>query len=281
MLTTVALVITGRRDVGSALIAARAANPTASPFLRTPVGIALRSHRGSLLGWTAATVIVSGTFGSLAQPLIDAVDGNPSLAAAMGASGTTGLDTVLAMNALIIALIGAGYAVQAIGVLHVEESSGRLEARLSGDRGRWSWLSVQLIVVAAGIAIVSATGGAALAIGTSISVGHDVTGQVVRAVIDFLPAVVFFAGLTVLLFSAIPRWQPAAWLVYAFGAVIAYLGDSLNLAEPVLKLSPFHLIGNPPATGVDAVDVTVLSLLAAACVAGGYGAFGRRGIPQA
>ena len=258
VLVAVALAITGRRDVGSALIAARATNPTASKFLRTPLGIALRSHRGSLLGWTAATVIVSATFGSLAQPLIDAINGNPSLATAMGAAGTTGLDAVLAMTALIMALMGAGYAVQAIGVLHAEESSGRLEARLSGDRGRWSWLSVQLVVVAAGIVVVSATGGAALAISTSMSVGHDVTGQVVRAIVDFLPAVAFFAGLTVLSFTAIPRWQPAVWLVYAFGAVIAYLGDSLNLPEPILKLSPFHLIGNPPATPVDAVDATVL-----------------------
>ena len=129
--------------------------------------------------------------------------------------------------------------------------------------------------------MVSVAGGAALVISTSMSVGHDVTGQVVRAIVDFLPAVVFFAGLTVLLFTVMPRWQPAAWLVYAFGAVIAYLGDSLNLAEPILMLSPFHVIGSPPATPVDVADVTVLSLLAAVCVAVGYAAFRRRGIPQA
>jgi ABC-2 type transport system permease protein len=281
VLVAVALAVAGRRDLGSALIAARAAHPRASQFLRTPVGIALRSHRGSLVGWTAATVIVSATFGSLAQPLVDAINGNPSLAMAMGAAGTTGLDTVLAMTALILALMGAGYAVQAIAVLHAEEASGRLEVRLSGDRGRWSWLSVQLVVVAAGIAVVSVTGGAALAISTSISVGHEVTGQVVRAIVEFLPAVVFFAGLTVLLFTAIPRWQPAVWLVYAFGAVVAYLGDSLHLPQPILAFSPFHLIGTPPAAAVHSVDVWMLGLLAAACVAVGYGAFRRRGIPQA
>jgi putative exporter of polyketide antibiotics len=48
----------------------------------------------------------------------------------------------------------------------------------------------------------------------------------------------------------------------------------------LLKLSPFHLVGNPPATEVDPVDVTLLSLLAAACVVVGYAAFRRRGIPQ-
>ena len=87
-------------------------------------------------------MVVSATFGSVAQPLVDAIKGNPSLASAMGAAGTTGLDAVLAMTALILALMGAGYAVQASGCCRVEETSGRLESRLSGDRGRWAWLSV-------------------------------------------------------------------------------------------------------------------------------------------
>ncbi len=280
-LSTAALGLASRRDVGSALLGARTADPHASRFLRTPLGIALRSHRGSLLGWTAATVVVSATFGSLAQPLVDAVDGNPELAAAMGASGTTGLDTVLAMTALILALMGAGYAVQAVGVLHAEESSGRLEARLSGDRGRWAWLSVHLAVIAAGVVVVSVAGGAALAVGTSWSLGRGVTGQVVGAVVDFLPAVAFFGALALLVFAVVPRWGPVVWLFYAAGAVIAYLGDALDLAEAVRSLSPFHLIGTPPVQPVDAADVVLLCLLAAGCLAAGYAGFRRRGIPQA
>ena len=55
--------------------------------------------------------------------------------------------------------------------------------------------------------------------------------------------------------------------------MIAYLGSSLNLAEPILDLSPFHLISHPPATSVDAADATALTVLALACIAGGYSAF--------
>ncbi len=280
LLAAVALAIASRRDVGSALLGAGTANPHASGFLRTPLGIALRSHRGSLLGWTAATVVVSATFGSVAQPLVDAIKGNPSLASAMGAAGTTGLDAVLAMTALILALIGAGYAVQAVGVLRAEETSGRLEARLSGDRGRWSWLSVHLAVVGIGIVAVSAAGAAVLAVTASWSVGEDVTGQVLRAIVDFLPAVVLFGGLAVLVFTVIPRWGPVVWLVYAASAVIAYLGDSLNMAEAVRALSPFHLIGNPPVEPVNAGDMILLSLLTVTCLVVGYDGFRRRDIPQ-
>jgi ABC-2 type transport system permease protein len=280
LLVAFALAVVSRRDAGSALLGVGASEPHASAFLRTPVGIALRAHRGSLIGWTTATVIVSATFGSVAKPLVDAINGNPSLASAIGASGATGLDSVLAMNALILALLAAGYAVQGVGVLRAEETSGRLEARLSGDRGRRTWLSIQLAVVALGIVGVSVLGGAVLALSTSWSVGQNVTGQVAGAVVAFLPAITFFGALAVLAFGVVPRWVPAVWLAYASGAVIAYLGDSLNLAGAIRALSPFHLIGNPPIEPVHAANAALLAVLTTSCLAAGYVGFRRRNIPH-
>ncbi|MBF4764423.1 hypothetical protein ISU07_14920 [Nocardioides islandensis] len=280
LLVAVALAVVSRRDVGDALLGVGATAPHASAFLRTPLGIALRSHRGSLIGWSSATVVVSATFGSVAKPLVDAINGNPSVASAIGASGATGLDSVLAMNALILALLAAAYAVHAVGVLRAEETTGRLEARLSGDQGRWSWLSVQLAVVAVGIVAVSVLGGSVLALSTSWSVGQNVTVQVVGAVVDFLPAIGSFGGIAVLAFGVMPRWVPVVWVAYAAGAVIAYLGDSLNLAGAVRALSPFQLIGNPPIEPVHAAHAALLLLLTVACLGFGYTGFRRRGIPQ-
>lgn len=279
-LAATALAIAARRDVGSALLGAGTADPVASRFLRAPLGIALRSHRGSLLGWTAATVAVSATYGSVAQPLVDAITGNPDIATAMGASGSSGVDAVVAMTSLLLALLGAGYAVQAVGVLRAEETSGRLEARLSGDRGRWRWLSVHLVVLGLGILVLSVAGGAVFALSASWSTGDNVTGQVASAVADFLPAVLFFGGLAVLVFGVVPRWGAVVWLLYATGVVIAYLADPLNLVEAIRMLSPFHLIGNPPVDPVDPANVLALGTLTLVCLAAGCAGFGRRGIPH-
>lgn len=280
LIATLAVTIAARRDLGSALLRSRSGDTHASAFLRHPVGIALRTHRGSLLGWVAATVVVSATFGSVAQPLIDAVEGNPAIAVAMGGAGMTGLDVVLSMTALILALMGGAYAIQAVGVMRAEETSGRLEARLAGDRSRWAWLSVHLTIVGAGTLLVSATGGAALALASSWSIGDDVAGQVARAIIDFLPAVIVFGALAALAFAVRPRLTPAVRLFYAASALIAYLADPLDLAEPVRALSPFHLIGNPPVEPVATHDVVLLCLLALTCVVIAYGGFRRRAIPE-
>ena len=139
---------------------------------------------------------------------------------------------------------------------------------------------MQLAVVGAGIVAVSVAGGAVFAASGSWSMGVNITQQVLRAVIDFLPAVAFFGGLAVLVFTAVPRWGSVVWLVYAAGAAIAYLGDSLNLAGAVRDLSPFHLIGNPPVDAVDPDNVILLSALTAAFLVAGYASFRRRGIPE-
>ncbi len=270
----------GRRDLGSAWIRRGASSATASPFLCTPLGVALRLHRGSVAGWTAVAVVISGTFGALAQPLVDAIAGNASLADAMGAAGGAGLDAVLTMCALLLALIVGGYVVQAIGLLRVEETSGRLEARLSGPRPRWAWLGTHLLVVALGVAVVSAAGGTALALTTWWSTGDGVAGPVARAVADYLPAVCLLGALALVLFGVAPRSQPVAWLTYALAAVIAYLGDPLNLPQGILVLSPFHLVGNPPQAPVDAATLAVLGLVSLALTVGSFAGFRRRSIPQ-
>jgi hypothetical protein len=79
---------------------------------------------------------------------------------------------------------------------------------LAGDRRRWAWLSMHLAVIGAGILLVSAAGCAAPATSTSWSVGHNVTGQVIRATIDFLPAVAFFGAPAALTIAVLPPWAP-------------------------------------------------------------------------
>ena len=135
-------------------------------------------------------------------------------------------------------------------------------------------------MVGSGILLVSAAGAAAFALCASWSVGDDVTGQVLRAVADFLPAVAFFGALAVVVFAVVPRWAPAVWLVYAAGVLIAYLADPLDLATAVRVLSPFHLIGSPPVDPVAAGHVVLLCVLALAGLVIGYAGFRRRDVPQ-
>lgn len=270
-----------RRDLGSARIRGRGAAPQASGLLRTPVGLALHLHRASVLGWSVATVVVSATFGALAQPLADAIDGNATLASAMGATGATGIDAVLTMSALLLALLAGGYVVQAVGILAGEEAAGRLEVRLAGTRSRGAWVGTHLVLVLAGALVVSGAGAVALAAATQLSTGESVAGATARAVLAYLPAIGVLGGFAFLLFGAAPEVRALAWAAYAVAALVGYLGDALGLPRPVLDLSPFQVVGDPPRDYGDPLGFGILASATAVAVVIGVIGLRRRDVPRA
>ncbi len=279
-LAGLAVVECSRRDLGSARLR-RAGGPTsASRLLRSPLGTVLRLRGGSILGWTTGTVVVAAAFGTLAQPLLEAIEGNPAVAKALGASGATGLDTVLSMSVLILALLAGGYVVQGVAMLRAEETSHRLETRLAGTDGRAFWLGLQVLVLVAGLVPILGLGALALAGGTVVSTGQAVAGTVLRATAAFLPAIALLGALALALFGLLPRAQPVAWLLFAVAALIAYLGDPLRLAAPVLALSPYHAVGNPPQDPVRAGALALLGALAVGLGLLGLVGFRRRDVPR-
>jgi ABC-2 type transport system permease protein len=276
----VAVAESARRDLGSARIRRHGAEPQATGLLRTPVGLALHLHRGSVLGWGVAAVVVSATFGALAQPLTDAIEGNATLASAMGATGASGIDAVLTMSALLLALLVGGYVVQAVGVLAGEEAAGRLEVRLAGTRSRAAWAGTHLAVVLAGTLLVTGCGAVALAVATELSTGESVAGATARAVLAYLPAIGVLGGFAFLLFGTAPQVRVLAWAAYAVAALVGYLGDPLNLPGPLLDVSPFQVVGDPPQGYGDPVGFAVLASLTVVAVVAGMTGFRRRGVPR-
>jgi polyether ionophore transport system permease protein len=53
VLAAVAFALLARRDVGAGVLPARLGPATAAPWLRSPLALAWRLHRGMLLAWTA------------------------------------------------------------------------------------------------------------------------------------------------------------------------------------------------------------------------------------
>lgn len=282
MLSALAVAVAARRDLGSALIKPGPGAPEASAALLTPWGLAWRTYRHSQIGWGVAMIVVAGAFGSVAQALASAVQDSPALAEALGggaAGAGIGVDTTLSLSALVITMITAGYAIQTLGGLREEEAAGLLEARLAGARSRTAWLSWRLAVVGIGVAGLTVLGAVSLALTAQWSLGEGVAGDTAAAVASFLPAVAVYLGLAVLLYAAAPRLLPLAWAAFAIGVLIDFLGDSLNLAGPLLALSPLHVVGRPPVETASAVDLVVLATLALAAIIAGYSVFRRRGIP--
>jgi ABC-2 type transport system permease protein len=274
--------LAARRDVGSALLRGGAGPARATRLRRRPIGFAAWIHRPATAGWLAGGVLLTAMMGSLARQFLDAMAGNPTLSDAMGIGGGRPLDGFIAATQLYLAVIGAGYVVQAVGTLRGEEAEGRLEARLAGTVSRVRWLAAHGVVIAAGLVLIVAGSSLVLALSTAWSVGNtDEFGAVARAGLEYLPAELVFAGLALAMYGLWPRGFGLTWAAYAVATLIAFLGPGLRLGQWVLDLAPTTHVGDPPVGPVDAGSLAALAVVAIALVLIGFVAFRRRDLPRA
>ena len=280
-LGALAVHLAGRRDLGSAMIRAGSGPARASAWLRRPVGFAVWVHRQSLLGWLLGALVLAVMMGALAQQVIDAITGNPEMAAAIGASGAHPEDGFVAMVQLYLALIVIGCAIQTTGILRREETENRLETRLSGTISRVRWLAAHGVVILGGLVAIVLVASAVF--GLTAAWSMDDSGQIgrlVQAGAAYLPAVLVFAGLALVLFAVFPRLFALAWAYYAVVTFIAFLGPGLKLPGWVLDLAPTTHVGSPPQGAVEPAALVVLSLIAVLLVVVAFVGFRRRGIPE-
>ncbi len=281
LLATLAILVAGRRDLGSSLIRGGSGPARAPTWLRSPIGLATSIHRPAFLGWLAGTLILAGMMGALAQQFVDAVLGNPAMAEALGLSGAQPADAIVALTQLYIAIIATGYAVQAVASLRGEETAGRLEMRLTGTLSRTSWLVAHGLVIVTGLVVIVVASSVVLATTMAWSMGTALDlGRVLGAGAAYLPAELLVGGLALALFGLRPRALPLAWAVLAFVAFVAFLGSGLKLPGWLLDLSPTTHIGNPPLGTVEALPLVVLGAMAAVLGAVAVIGLRRRGVPQ-
>ncbi|MGC5585016.1 ABC transporter permease [Ornithinimicrobium sp. W1665] len=286
-LVALAFWLLDRRDVGSALVRPRRSAPRASAALRTPLGLAVRQHRGAVIGWAVVGAALMAVYGSLAQAVIDVITENRALGGFLGAdveaAAEVVLRTVMSTFVMMLAMLVAAFVVAGVGTLRKEEESGRLEVGLSSQRSRGSWLGVHLLVVLAGALVVGLVGALALGSTTAASLGEDAwVGDVLAGAAAQAPAVLIFAGVAVALFGWRPRAHALGWAALAMAALLAYLGPGFDLPDVLLDASPFLAVGQDVVgDGASSTGVLVLLVLSALLVAAGFLGFRRRDVPVA
>jgi ABC-2 type transport system permease protein len=273
--------LTERRDVGAGLIQPRPGRATASPGLGSPLGLAFRLQRGSLIGWTCGLVLLGITYGSVADQIDQFVGDNQELADYFSTAGGAGLtDSYFATSILMLALIGAGFAIQSTLRLATEESALRAEPLLAAPVSRRRWAGSHLLVAVLGSVLVLGLTGLGMAVTYGIIIGDfSLLPELVGAELMYLPAVWILVGLALLLYGLAPKAIAVTWAAYALMLLSGLLGDLLDLPGWVIRLSPFAHVPELPAADFRLLPLVVLTALAVALTAAGLAGFRRRDTP--
>ncbi|MGB8311978.1 MAG: ABC transporter permease [Halobacteriota archaeon] len=282
VLTAAAFAISSRRDVGAGILRPRLGPAAASPRLRSPLALAWRLHRGTLLAWTAGFAVYGAVFGGFAKTASDQLAGNlqlKNLLAQMGGSSRLS-DGFFTLVLVIFGQIAAVYAIMATLQMQSEETEARLDPVLATPVSRLRWATSYVLLAAVGTAVVLAAFSlpAGLIYGLSIGkVGYELP-RVLAAAMAYLPAIWVMAGIAVALYGLMPRFTFVSWGALLGIILIELLGKILQVNQSILNISPFTHVPKVLVGEVSIMPLIWLAVVAFALTVTGLIGLRRRSI---
>lgn len=271
-------VLSTHRDVGAGLKAARLGSPTGSESLTTPLGFALRLHRGLLTGFGAGALLLGVMYGSIlgdAEDMIEGIDELEEQLAEIG--GANVAESFASVVMVVIAVVCSIYVVMAALRPRAEESAGRAEPLLATSLSRSRWVLSHAIVGAVGGTAMMLLAGIGFGASGAASTGDGgLFFKLVGAALAYSPALWVAIGLAVALFGWVPRAVAVAWVIPVYGFVVGYLGEVLKFPDILNDLSPFGHVPQLPAKDMSWTPLLALTAIAVGLVWVGLVGFRRR-----
>ncbi|NED99225.1 ABC transporter permease [Phytoactinopolyspora halotolerans] len=281
VLAAVLIVVAGRlsdkRDVGAGLRPPRLGSATASPLLSSPLGLAVRLQRSSVIAWAVGLAVFGAFYGALISAADEMFDQISALEDMWAFEGASFADRWIVSFIGMLGVLAAVPAILAVQRLRSEETAGRAEPVLATAVSQTRWAASHLTVALAGSAGVIVIGGFGFGIAAAID-GRDIgyLGDSVAAAAVFIPAIWVAVGLAVALYGLVPRALGLAWIIPVYGFLVVYLGDLFGVDQSAHNLSPFGHVPELPAEDLEIAPLLIMAVIAAVLILAGLAGFRRR-----
>lgn len=248
------------RDMGAGFLPEMKGKAHASRFLQTPLGLAWRLQKMTIISWGIGIFLLSASFGSILGELETYFSDMDILKAYLeSVPGTTMAEQFTTFLIAIMSLIANIPVVMSILKLKREENKNRTELLFSRAVSRTNFMG-SYFVLAILISILMQT---LIALGLW-SVGATVMEETINFITTFasayvyLPAMWVLIGLTLLIIGWIPKFSGLIWLYVVYCLIVLYLGGVFNFPDWLNGVSVFNHV---PQIPVDKVNYTLVSVM--------------------
>lgn len=275
--TALGFILRSRRDLGAGVFADRLGNDRAPAWLGTPLALAYRLQRGTIIGWSVAFILAGLVFGAFTQTIADTADAMPAEILAVLGGSTALTEGYLGFMGIYFAVLLTVYGILSVQSLRGEETGHYTESVLATAVGRVGWVLSWVAVAAMGALWLSVLAGVTEGLGAVLVTGEwSLLGPTILGHgVQFAP-VWLFIGLSVALYGLAPRLMGVVWVLFIVSSVLSLFGRMLELNQSQLNLSPFEHVGQHPATEVGWTGVVVLAVAGVVLALFGALAFRRR-----
>lgn len=253
----VAVALFDRRDIGSGVWPARPGPARGS--LGSASALAWRLQRGSVIGWTVGLLFGGLAYGSIGDDVADLIGDSEFSKEVFASTGGSIVDSFYAVAAIMLALIGAGFAISSVLRLRGEEGAGFAESLLATALPRWRWAVANLVVTVVGALAVVLAGGLGMGVGFWLVTGDEsAVLRLTGATLPYVVPVLLLATLSWLAYGIRSRWAMVGWLGLGFCFVVMIFGEVLQLPGWLMDVSPFRHLAGMPAEDFRVLPVVVL-----------------------
>ncbi|WP_198671814.1 hypothetical protein, partial [Desertihabitans aurantiacus] len=250
-----AVAVEARRELGTSLLAPGRGPASASRRLGTPLGLVVRTQRGTTVACLLLGAALGALAGLLGPRLADGLADNPQLAALLerlGAAGQNGsmLDTFLVAVLGFATVLACLQAMQSTTRLRAEELGvGELVLTTRPPRSAWFWSHVGFGLVTGCLVLLVAAGTTAGTLALDPGAG---TAERIRTVFAVaaanLPLVVVYTAVGAVLVGLLPTttgWL--GWLLLFGLMLVGQFAPLFGPADWLRLVSPFSHVANPLA----------------------------------
>ncbi|SES14913.1 ABC transporter permease [Salipaludibacillus aurantiacus] len=267
------------RDVGAGFFPSKPGRMTASLFLRSPFGLALRLQRSSLVFWTLGIVVLAVTYGSVlgeTEIYFEDIEFMEEFLPVM--EGVSLTDQFLAVLMAVMAIIITIPALLMILKLKGEEKNQRLESLFSLPVSRIRMMgSYLLLAMLSSVFLLLVSGLAMGSMGVAVIEEAELAPFITSSLV-YLPAVWVMLAVTALLIGFLPKYTGLIWLYLGFSFMTVYFGDLFQMPGWLTGLTPFDHVPGMPVDEFNFMSAAVMIIVAVTIGAAGFFGYLKRDI---
>ena len=277
VLGAIAVVLSGRRDLGEGMVRDIGSADERPRGLHGAAGFARRQRVGGLVAWGVGVAVFGLVIGAITSAFVDFTSSSSSfaeLAASFGMGSLSTAEGFIATMDTFAALLLVGYVVTSVHTLWEDESDGRLDLVYTAPLTRTRWVTATMTATALAVVVLGVVIGVTTWAGVAIGGATIGVGSSLAGIANLLPLVVLFAGLAFGLHGTVPSLATPVTSALLVGTyLLSFLGPALRWPTWALDLSPFHhlaLVPSAPVAWTSAAAMTALGIAVAGIGLVGY-----------
>ncbi|MEL0537543.1 ABC transporter permease [Staphylococcus debuckii] len=279
VLFVIGYILSGRRDIEAGMLPSFPGHAKAGWLLKSLIGMQFRLQRTGIIAWGIGMFVLGLAYGSVFGDLDTFFKNNPILQRMLTGNGSNYAEQFVPILMAIMGMMSTIPVLMAIFKVRKEIAIQRDELILSHPVGRTRYLMSFIWIGLLNSILMVILAGLGMYCGEISSMNHPIAFEkIISASLVYIPAILVFAGLAVLVAGWFGKMSILVYLYLAYCFLVVYLGQLLDVKKWLKSITPFGHVPRLPIADMEWSPLLWILLLAFIFIVTGLIGFRRRDI---